>query len=198
MTERFQFRSKFLQSSIQCLLVPAGKVDKFQPFRFDFDLFQPAFGVTNPLAGTHRPFQVLAGLLRACKDENSFSTRGHCLEQVVSFDLPGAGDGDKAEAGPRSGKVLLISVLKEPEIMAIVHNYFCGLCFHFLLGGTSVCSGRNFLLCHFSALTFKLFLSRLMNIPMPAEMLLCPCAGFPACLLLNLAHGRLESLPHMT
>ena len=92
----------------------------------------------------------------------------------MRFHLAGAGDGDKAEAGPRSGKIFLFSVSKEPEIVAIIHDYFDRLCFHFLLGGTSTWAGHNFLLCHFSVPTFKPFLSRLLKIPMLAEMLLCP------------------------
>jgi hypothetical protein len=38
--------------------------------------------------------------------------------------LAGAGDGDKAEAWPRSGEIFLFSVSKEAEIMAIIHDYF--------------------------------------------------------------------------
>lgn len=162
-TERFQSRNEFLQSAIQYFLAPVREVDKFQPLRLDSQLLQPELRVTHPPSGTHGSLEVLASFLRASQHKNSFGVRGQCFQEVMRFHLAGAWDSDKAEAGSGPGKIFLLSVSKEPEIVAVIHDYFDRLCFHFLLSGTSTCAGHNHPLCHFRRSNFKPFLSRLVR-----------------------------------
>ncbi len=64
--EGFEPRRKVPQSRVQRFLIHGRQVDEFNPSGLDAQPIEPGARIIGPLAGSHGPFQVLAGLLGAC------------------------------------------------------------------------------------------------------------------------------------